>query len=82
MLVGYIWGRRYTHMEVLSVSMLTIGVIVAAMADAQSKVSQQLDCSRAWGISESSQGGYHSADKADSARAQHQPQHQPPSPAS
>ena len=38
MIVGYIWGRRYTRMEVLSVSMLTVGVIMAAMADAQSKV--------------------------------------------
>ncbi|KAL8795569.1 MAG: hypothetical protein Q9195_001990 [Heterodermia aff. obscurata] len=37
MVVGYIWGRRYTRMEVLSVSMLTVGVIMAAMADAQSK---------------------------------------------
>ena len=38
LIVGYIWGRRYTRLEVLSVSMLTIGVILAAMADAQSKV--------------------------------------------
>ena len=38
LIVGFIWGRRYTRMEVLSVSMLTVGVIIAAMADAQSKV--------------------------------------------
>ena len=40
MIVGYIWGKRYTRMEVLSVSLLTFGVIMAAMADAQSKVSR------------------------------------------
>ena len=44
MVVGYIWGRRYTRMEVLSVSMLTVGVIVAAMADAQSKVGLACSC--------------------------------------
>lgn len=38
MLVGYIWGKRYNRGEVLGVAMLTIGVIIAAMADAQSKV--------------------------------------------
>lgn len=37
MLVGYIWGTRYTRVQVLSVAMLTIGVILAAMTDAQSK---------------------------------------------
>ena len=44
MVVGYIWGRRYTRMEVLSVSMLTVGVIMAAMADAQSKVGLGSSC--------------------------------------
>ena len=44
MVVGYIWGRRYTRMEVLSVSMLTVGVIMAAMADAQSKVGLASSC--------------------------------------
>ena len=38
MIVGYIWGKRYTRVEVLSVIVLTLGVIMAAMADAQSKV--------------------------------------------
>lgn len=38
MLVGYIWGTRYTRVQVLSVAMLTIGVILSAMTDAQSKV--------------------------------------------
>ncbi|KAI4132070.1 MAG: hypothetical protein LQ338_000928 [Usnochroma carphineum] len=37
MLVGYIWGKRYTPVQVLSVAMLTVGIIIAAMADAQSK---------------------------------------------
>lgn len=40
MLVGFIWGNRYTSVQVFSVAMLTIGIIIAAMADAQSKVSQ------------------------------------------
>lgn len=38
MLVGYIWGTRYTRVQVFSVAMITVGVILAAMADAQSKV--------------------------------------------
>ncbi|KAL9005725.1 MAG: hypothetical protein Q9188_001482 [Gyalolechia gomerana] len=37
MLVGFIWGKRYTTVQVLSVAMLTVGIIIAAMADAQSK---------------------------------------------
>ena len=39
MLVGFIWGKRFTRMQVFSVSMLTAGVIVAAMSDAQAKVT-------------------------------------------
>jgi hypothetical protein len=38
MLVGFIWGKRYTRMQVFSVGLLTLGIIVAAMADARSKV--------------------------------------------
>ena len=37
MLVGFIWGKRYSSIQVLSVIMLTIGVIVAALSDAQAK---------------------------------------------
>ncbi|MCJ1278547.1 golgi uridine diphosphate-N- acetylglucosamine transporter [Puttea exsequens] len=37
MLVGFAWGKRYTSVQVFSVAMLTVGVIMAAMADAQSK---------------------------------------------
>ena len=38
MLVGFLWGKRYSQMQVFSVAMLTVGIIIAAMADAQSKV--------------------------------------------
>jgi solute carrier family 35 (UDP-xylose/UDP-N-acetylglucosamine transporter), member B4 len=38
MVVGYFWGKKYNKGQVGGVSMLTIGVIVAAMADAKSKV--------------------------------------------
>lgn len=57
MIVGYLWGKRYTSMQselldgdgtrvmphaekfpVFSVAMLTVGIGVAAMADAQAKV--------------------------------------------
>ena len=57
MLVGYVWGKRYTNIQsesvlvmackivarpelisVFSVAMLTAGIGVAAMADAQAKV--------------------------------------------
>ncbi|KAL8766719.1 MAG: hypothetical protein Q9209_006588 [Squamulea sp. 1 TL-2023] len=37
MLVGFIWGKRYTPVQISSVAMLTVGIIVAAMADAKSK---------------------------------------------
>lgn len=42
MVIGFLWGKRYTTVQVLSVAMLTIGIIIAAMSDAQHKVS---DCS-------------------------------------
>ncbi|KAL8690695.1 MAG: hypothetical protein Q9218_003922 [Villophora microphyllina] len=37
MLVGFIWGKRYTTVQVMSVAMVTVGIVIAAMADAQSK---------------------------------------------
>lgn len=37
MLVGFVWGKRYTPVQILSVAMLTAGIAIAAMADAQSK---------------------------------------------
>jgi len=38
-LVGWLWGKRYTRLQIISVAFLTIGVIIAAMADAQAQVS-------------------------------------------
>lgn len=38
MAVGWLWGRRYTRLELFSVMLLTVGVIMAAMADADAKV--------------------------------------------
>lgn len=35
---GFIWGKRFSRIQVFSVTLLTIGVIVAAYSDAQSKV--------------------------------------------
>ena len=40
MLVGFIWGKRYGQRQIIGVVLLTIGVIVAAMADARAKVCQ------------------------------------------
>lgn len=40
MIVGFLWGKRYSRGQVIGVIMLTVGVIVAAMADAQSKVNR------------------------------------------
>ncbi|KAL8730604.1 MAG: hypothetical protein Q9166_003917 [cf. Caloplaca sp. 2 TL-2023] len=37
MLVGFVWGKRYTPVQIMSVAMLTAGIIIAAMADAKSK---------------------------------------------
>ncbi|MCJ1313865.1 golgi uridine diphosphate-N- acetylglucosamine transporter [Agyrium rufum] len=37
MLVGFVWGKRYSRYQVLAVAILTIGVILAAMSDAQVK---------------------------------------------
>ena len=43
MLVGFLWGKRYSQMQVFSVAMLTVGIIIAAMADAHSKVTQPFE---------------------------------------
>lgn len=40
LLVGWMWGKRYSRGQITGVVMLTVGVIIAAMADAQSKVRQ------------------------------------------
>lgn len=39
MIAGYIRGKRYTYLQVLSVAILTLGVVVSAWADAESKVA-------------------------------------------
>ena len=45
MVIGWVWGKRYNGTQVFSVAVLTVGVIVAAMSDAQSKVSEiQTSC--------------------------------------
>ncbi|KAE8449694.1 hypothetical protein EG329_007469 [Mollisiaceae sp. DMI_Dod_QoI] len=37
LIAGYIWGKRFTRLQVVAVTLLTIGVIVAAWSDQQSK---------------------------------------------
>lgn len=41
MLVGYASGKRYSRVQVFSIAMVTFGVIVAALSDAQSRVCLQ-----------------------------------------
>ena len=36
---GYIWGKRFTRVQVVAVTLLTIGVVIAAWSDQASKVS-------------------------------------------
>jgi len=38
LIAGYLWGKRFTRMQIFAVTLLTIGVIVAAWSDQQSKV--------------------------------------------
>ena len=38
LLVGWLWGKKFNRVQVLSVAVLTVGVIIAAMSDAQAKV--------------------------------------------
>ncbi|KAH8820537.1 UAA transporter family-domain-containing protein [Xylogone sp. PMI_703] len=40
---GYLWGKRYSRTKVIAVILLTIGVIVAAWSDAQSKKTDSID---------------------------------------
>ncbi|WP_423776865.1 hypothetical protein [Bacillus velezensis] len=35
---GYLWGKRFSRIQIIAVILLTIGVVTAAMFDAQSKV--------------------------------------------
>ena len=39
MLVGWLCGKRYSALQVVSVAVLTVGVVVSAWADALGKVS-------------------------------------------
>ncbi|KAJ8057934.1 hypothetical protein OCU04_013113 [Sclerotinia nivalis] len=34
---GYVWGKRFSRIQVIAVTLLTIGVVTAAWSDAQSK---------------------------------------------
>ena len=42
LVAGYLWGKRFTRMQVCAVTLLTIGVVIAAWSDQQSKVSYSL----------------------------------------
>lgn len=35
---GYIWGKRFSRLQIVAVTLLTVGVIIAAWSDQQSKV--------------------------------------------
>lgn len=37
-IAGYLYGKRYSKIQVVAVILLTLGVIIAAWSDAQSKV--------------------------------------------
>lgn len=39
LVAGYLWGKRFTRIQVIAVTLLTIGVVTAAWSDQQSKVS-------------------------------------------
>jgi len=39
MIAGSLYGKRYTRIQIMAVLLLTVGVILAAWSDAQSKVS-------------------------------------------
>jgi dolichyl-phosphate-mannose-protein mannosyltransferase len=41
MCAGYLRGKKYTPVQIFSVAVLTLGVMVSAWADAQSKVRSQ-----------------------------------------
>jgi UDP-xylose/UDP-N-acetylglucosamine transporter B4 len=38
LIAGFIWGKRFSRIQILAVTLLTIGVIIAAWSDQQSKV--------------------------------------------
>lgn len=40
MIAGYLRGKRYSPLQILSVVLLTVGVLISAWADSESKVSE------------------------------------------
>lgn len=38
MVIGWLWGKRYSRVQVFSVIVLTAGIVVAAMADSSGAV--------------------------------------------
>ncbi|RDW88140.1 hypothetical protein BP6252_00172 [Coleophoma cylindrospora] len=40
---GYLWGKRFSRLQVFAVTLLTLGVIIAAYSDAQSKRSVEAE---------------------------------------
>lgn len=40
MAAGYLYGKRYSHSQVISVVVLSVGVVLAAWSDASNKVSK------------------------------------------
>lgn len=42
LVAGYLWGKRFSRIQVLAVTLLTIGVVIAAWSDQASKVSNSL----------------------------------------
>ncbi len=38
LIAGYLWGKRFSRLQITSVILLTVGVIIAASSDAKSKV--------------------------------------------
>lgn len=39
MAAGWLWGKKYSRLQVFSVALLTVGVVGSALADAEAKVS-------------------------------------------
>ena len=39
LIAGYIWGKKFSRIQVIAVMLLTVGVIIAAWSDQQSRVS-------------------------------------------
>lgn len=39
MIAGSLWGKKYSRIQIVAVLLLTVGVIMAAWSDAQTKVS-------------------------------------------